>query len=163
MDPRLTVRSAAPSPLDGAALRSVNEESIRRLVHGFYDTVRADPLIGPIFARQIEPGRWPYHLAKMCDFWSSVLLRTGRYHGRPLPPHMRLPDLSDAHFARWLDLFRATARGVFSAEDAARVIATAERIAYSFRLAVVVHRGEDSTRLRPFSESAEANEKETRT
>ena len=34
----------------------------------------------------IKPEAWPRHLGKMCDFWSSTLLRTGRYDGRPLPP-----------------------------------------------------------------------------
>lgn len=149
MTDRIAVRSASPSPLDGAALLSVNEDSIRALVHGFYASVREDPVIGPIFMRQIAHDRWPRHLANMCDFWSSVLLRTGRYHGRPLPPHLRLPDLGDAHFARWLKLFRKQAREVFNEDDAARVIAVAERIAHSFRLAVAFHRGEDSTALRP--------------
>lgn len=158
MDPRLTARSASVSPLDGAELHSVNEESIHRLVHGFYDSVRRDPLIGPIFMRQIDPGRWPAHLSKMCDFWSSVLLRTSRYDGRPLPPHLRLPDLSDAHFARWLDLFRVRAREVFDAADSACIIALAERIAYSFRLALAFHRGEDSTHVRPQTESADAKD-----
>ena len=90
----------------------------------------------------------------MCDFWSSVLLRTGRYHGQPLPPHLRLPDLSDIHFARGLGLFRITARGIFSEADAKVIIATAERIAQSFRFAVAIHRGEDSTKLRPLPEEA---------
>jgi hemoglobin len=159
MDSELRPRSATASPLDGAALSSVNEESIRRLVHGFYDAVRRDDVIGPIFLRQIAPERWPHHLDKMCAFWSSVLLRTHRYDGRPLPPHLRLPDLSDAHFARWLGLFRVTAREVFNGEDAARIIALAERIAHSFRLAVAFHRGEDTTRVRPLPASADASDR----
>lgn len=145
----IPVRSAAPSPLDGAALDSVNEDSIRALVHRFYASVHRDGLIGPIFDREIAPARWPQHLDKMCAFWSSLLLRTRRYDGRPLAPHLRLPELSDEHFSRWLALFRATAREVFSAEDAAAVIALAERIAQSFRLSIAFHRGEDTTRLRP--------------
>ena len=149
---KIPVRSAAPSPLDGAQLPTVDEDSIRRLVHGFYDAVRRDDVIGPICLHKIAPDRWPFHLNRMCDFWSSVLLRSGRYHGQPLPPHLRLPDLSDIHFARWLGLFRTTARAVFSEADAKIVIATAERIAQSFRIAVAVHRGEDSTVLRPLIE-----------
>lgn len=151
MDPRLTVRSASASPLDGAELLSVNEETIRQLVHGFYDAVRDDPVIGPVFMRQIAAERWPFHLANMCDFWSSVLLRTGRYHGRPLSPHLRLPDIGDAHFARWLSLFRKRAREVFNEDDAARIVALAERIALSFRMGIAFHRGEDSTKIRPLA------------
>ena len=149
MNSQFPVRSATPSPLDEAPLSSVNEERIRRLVHTFYDAVRKDGLIGPIFLERIAPGRWPHHLERMCAFWSSLLLRSGRYHGQPLPPHLRPPNLSDAHFARWLGLFRVTAREVFDESDAKAVIAVAERIAQSFRFAIAIHRGEDSTRLPP--------------
>lgn len=128
---------------------TITEENIRRLVHGFYAAVRTDEVIGPVFAREIAPDDWPVHLAKMCDFWSSVLLKTARYEGRPLPPHLRLPDISDAHFSRWLALFRATARDCFSPDGAAAVIALAERIAHSFRMAIAFHRGEDSLAVRP--------------
>ncbi|MEZ5947553.1 MAG: group III truncated hemoglobin [Hyphomonas sp.] len=37
-----------------------------------------------------------------------MALGTKTYNGRPLPPHMRLPGLSEAHFTRWLTLFNAT-------------------------------------------------------
>ncbi len=145
----IPVRSAAPSPLDGVRLLSVNEDSIRALVHGFYDAVRKDSVIGPIFGREIAPERWPQHLDKMCDFWSSLLLKTRRYEGRPLRPHLRIPELSDAHFQQWLSLFRATAQRVFNEEDSEAVYALAARIAQSFRLSVAFNRGEDTTRLTP--------------
>ena len=160
---KIRVRSAAPSPLDGAQLPTVNEDSIRLLVHGFYDAVRRDDVIGPIFLHKIAPDRWPFHLNRMCDFWSSVLLRSGRYHGQPLPPHLHLPDLSDIHFARWLGLFRTTAREVFDDADAKIVIATAERIAQSFRIAVTIRRGEDSTVLCPVTEGSPAKTEEAPT
>ena len=141
-------------PASPFALADVSEAEIRTLVHEFYAAVQKDPVIGPVFARQIAPDAWPVHLARMCDFWSSVLLKTSRYDGRPLPPHLRLPDLSDTHFARWLALFRATARGTLPPEEAPKVIALAERIAYSFRLSVAFHRGEDSTKVTPLPASA---------
>ncbi|HWJ71761.1 MAG TPA: group III truncated hemoglobin [Kaistia sp.] len=145
IDPRGRVPLTLGTP-DG-----VDEDGIRRLVHGFYDAVQADALLGPVFAREVEDGRWPEHLAKMCDFWSSVLLKTRRYEGRPLAPHLRLADLSDAHFERWLSLFAETARRSFEPDAAAVVIAFAERIANSFRLSRALHRGEDTTRLRPIA------------
>ena len=37
-----------------------------------------------------HPNSWPVHLAKMYDFWSSVMLTTGRYKGNPLGVHMRV-------------------------------------------------------------------------
>lgn len=152
----IEARTAAASPLDGKALLSVNEESIKQLVHRFYDAVRLDPVIGPVFDREIEADRWPIHLEKMCAFWSSVLMRTKRYEGQPLPPHLRLADVSDVHFQHWLGLFRKTAHDVFSEEDAAVVVNLAERIAYSFRMAIAFHRGEDTVGIRPFTAGASA-------
>ncbi|MBX3514663.1 MAG: group III truncated hemoglobin [Xanthobacteraceae bacterium] len=146
--------SAAPSPLDGARLDSVNEDTIHALVHGFYDAVRRDDLIGPIFEREVAAGKWPVHLDKMCAFWSSLLLKTRRYQGRPLSPHLRIPELSNEHFQRWLSLFGATAAKVFNAQDAAAVTALAEKIAQSFRLSIAFQRGEDTTKLTPLSAGA---------
>jgi hemoglobin len=145
----IPVRTAAPSPLDDARLDSVNEDSIRQLVHQFYAQVQRDDLIGPIFGRKIESERWPQHLEKMCAFWSSLLLKTRRYDGRPLPPHLQIPELSDAHFQRWLSLFRATTKNVFNAGDAVAVSAIAAKIAHSFRLSIALQRGEDTTKLMP--------------
>src|SRR3546814_14957613 len=76
-------------------------------------------LLGPIFARVLGDGGWDAHLAKMCDFWSSVLLMTGRYAGRPMPAHVRIDTGDDGksgagldatHFARWSGLFKSAAR-----------------------------------------------------
>lgn len=128
---------------------SVDEDGIQRLVHRFYHMVQKDPVIGPVFLRQIAPERWPDHLATMCAFWSSVLLRTDHYEGRPLAPHLTMPDLSDAHFECWLGLFRTTAKEVFDEDGALMVIAFAERIAHSFRMAIAFHRGEDTSAIRP--------------
>jgi hemoglobin len=127
----------------------IDEAGIRALVFGFYDRVRHDDLIGPVFNARIEAGRWPEHLEKMCAFWSSVLLRTRDYEGRPLRPHLMMPELSESHFRRWLGLFRETAESVFSAADAAHVVGMGERIAHSFRLSIAMHRGEDSLAVAP--------------
>ena len=88
---------------------TINEDNIRRLVHGFYEAVREDSLLEPVFGREIVPGDWPAHLDKMCDFWSSVMNTTGRYKGRPIPAHVKLSGVEPRHFSRWLALFRATA------------------------------------------------------
>ncbi|MBX3364587.1 MAG: group III truncated hemoglobin [Phycisphaeraceae bacterium] len=79
---------------------------IRRLVDTFYDTVKADELLGPIFAAHVE--NWSLHLPKMYAFWSTVVLRTGRYAGRPLEVHQRIPGLRQEHFDRWVSLWIKT-------------------------------------------------------
>ena len=89
----------------------VTEAMIHDLVHAFYGKIRKDPALGPVFARVIG-GDWDPHLAKMCDFWSSVLLMTGRFHGSPMVAHTRVEGIRPTHFARWLHLWRETAAEV---------------------------------------------------
>lgn len=119
----------------------VDEAMIRELVHRFYARVRADAVLGPIFDRIIGDG-WDEHLAKLCDFWSSVTLMTGRYHGRPMPAHFRIEGLDATHFGRWLALFRLTAHEVCPPEAAALFVQRAETIAESFQLGLAAARGE---------------------
>ena len=55
---------------------------IARIVERFYAKVRVDPEIGPVFNDAVH--NWDAHLALIQDFWSTVLLTTGRYKGNPL-------------------------------------------------------------------------------
>jgi hemoglobin len=116
-----------------AAQTGITEAMIARLVHAFYDKVRADEMLGPVFATRIHD--WEPHLAQMCAFWSSVALMTGRYHGTPMAKHMPLP-VDASHFDRWLALFEATAREVCPPEAAAHFLERARRIAASLELGI---------------------------
>lgn len=82
------------------------EEEVTRLVYAFYDRVRADPVLGPVFAAHVDD--WPAHLAQLADFWSAMLRGTRRFRGAPVQRHNALPGLDEAMFERWLDLFRQT-------------------------------------------------------
>ncbi|MBS7707200.1 group III truncated hemoglobin [Chelatococcus asaccharovorans] len=135
---------------DGTPLPAVLDEAmIHAVVHGFYARIREDELLGPVFNGAIAAEQWPRHLAKMCDFWSSMLLRTGRYEGRPLAPHLAIPGLGEEHFRRWLTLFQATVRALCPSDVASIFMDRALRVAHSFRLAVAFHRGENSLEVRP--------------
>jgi len=123
----------------------ITEEMVATLVHAFYARVRADAQIGPIFARVIGDG-WDAHLAKMCDFWSSVMMLTGRYKGNPMVAHMRLKMIRPAHFERWLTLFRQTAQTICPPEIAALFIGRAENIARSLQMGMFFHPGEGPPR-----------------
>lgn len=116
----------------------IDEDMIRTLVHAFYDRVRGDDLLGPIFAARITD--WEPHLAKMCAFWSSVMLMTGRYHGRPMPAHAALP-VGGRHFDHWLALFEATARDVCPPEAAGRFADKSRMIAQSLEMGIGTARG----------------------
>jgi hemoglobin len=110
-----------------------DEATIRALVDAFYDVARTDDLLGPIFAAHIQD--WKAHLERLYAFWASVVLLTGTYSGRPTQAHMHLPGLGQAHFDRWLDLWKQTidrvvpphARDAFliPAQGMARVFAAA--------------------------------------
>ncbi|WP_342634330.1 group III truncated hemoglobin [Mesorhizobium hawassense] len=97
--------------------------------------MRTDKRLGPIFAREIV-GDWEPHLEKMTDFWCSVILKSGDYHGRPVPAHMKLNDVTESDFDIWLALFGETASELFIDEIAAVFIERAERIATSLKLAM---------------------------
>jgi hemoglobin len=111
----------------------INEAMIERLVRGFYACVREDELIGPVFAARITD--WEPHLQRMCDFWSSIALMTGRYHGEPMQKHLPLP-VDARHFDRWLALFEATARALCPTKAADHFIERARRIAESLELGI---------------------------
>jgi hemoglobin len=111
----------------------ISEEMIAALVHAFYGKVRADAALGPIFNTVIGEN-WDTHLARMCDFWSSVMRMTGRYKGQPMMAHMRLKMVKPEHFSRWLALFAETARQTCPPAIAERFCAKAAMIAQSLQL-----------------------------
>jgi hemoglobin len=111
---------------------------IERLVRAFYGRARHDPLIGRIFDQKVTD--WDAHIARMCDFWSSVALMSGRYHGQPMAAHLPLP-IDTSHFDRWLELFGETAREVCPPPAANYFIDRAQRIANSLQLGLALQRG----------------------
>jgi hemoglobin len=132
---------------DIVARTGIDTAMIERLVRGFYGRARHDPLLGPVFESQVRD--WEAHLAKMCDFWSSVALMSGRYHGQPMVAHLPLP-VDTPHFDRWLELFGETAQEVCPPAAAAHFIARAHRIADSLELGIAMQKGEiRSRRMRP--------------
>jgi len=116
----------------------IDDAMIERLVRGFYGRAQHDPLIGPIFAAHVKD--WEPHIARMCEFWSSVALMTGRYHGQPMRMHMPLP-IDRPHFERWLSIFSEVAREICPPVAAAHFIERAERIAESLQLGIDASRG----------------------
>ena len=116
-----------PSP----ALADLHTEAdIIQLVDAFYARVDADDLLRPIF-HDVARVDWQAHLPKMYDFWSSVLLGTSRYKGRPMARHFPLP-IQAAHFQRWLALFSATVDALFIGPKAAEAKTKARNIGAMF-------------------------------
>lgn len=110
----------------------ITEALITNIVHTFYDNIRKDDLLGPIFDAKIRPHEWDAHLNRMVDFWSSVILTTGRYAGRPHALHQPLP-ITQKHFAHWLTLFDKTLQSLCPPDIAALFLDRAQRIAQSLQ------------------------------
>lgn len=101
------------------------------MVDRFYGRVRKDPVLGPIFDGVIGDG-WDRHLKRMKDFWSSVMLMTGRYKGTPLEAHKRIEGIGPPHFQIWLALWRETASDLCRSDEVRQLfIEKAERIGRS--------------------------------
>lgn len=111
----------------------IDDAMIDRLVRSFYDKVRKDTLLGPVFDARIAD--WEPHLQRMCAFWSSVALMSGVYHGRPMEKHLPLP-VDGRHFDRWLGLFEQTAHEVCPPVAAEHFIERAHRVAESLELGI---------------------------
>jgi hemoglobin len=105
-------------------------EEIEQLVDRFYDRVRLDPVLGPVFNPAVHD--WAEHKRTLVSFWSSIALRSGTYRGNPMAAHRPHP-IEAAHFDHWLGLWRETADEVLSPEHAALFADHAARIARSLR------------------------------
>ena len=116
----------------------ITEADIARLVDAFYRRIRAHAALAPIFNRAIgeTAAGWEAHAAKLCRFWSSLMLRSGAYHGDPYSAHLRLPGLTPAMFGDWLALFEATCNDLFPPEVAAAFVERAQRVARSLRMGI---------------------------
>lgn len=122
--------------------RDITEDLIRDVVHAFYDRVRRDDTLGPIFETAIGETQedWQPHLARMCAFWSSVTRLTGRYKGNPMHKHARLDGIRTQHFDRWLSLFAETVAERCDPDVAAIFIDKAQRMSATIQRGVFQQR-----------------------
>lgn len=113
------------------ALKDIsNIEDIKLMVDTFYDKVRKDDLLGPIFNDKLQD-RWPMHLQKMYGFWQTILFDVRAYSGTPFPPHKQLP-VDKTHFDRWVFLFNSSIDGLFAGPVTEEAKMRAENMAYMF-------------------------------
>ena len=111
-----------------------NLADIQILVDTFYDTIRKDQLLGPIFDGIIQD-RWPEHLEKMYRFWQTVLLEEHTYYGSPFPPHAKMP-IQKEHFDRWIQLFTQTVDALYTGETSDRAKWQGNRMAEMFQFKI---------------------------
>ena len=127
--------AAAARPDGDAAVQGITEEGLMALVERFYAKVRADAALGPVFNGAVHD--WPEHLQRLQAFWSSVMLTSRRYKGRPLPAHLKHEAaITPALFERWLRLWRETTSELMAPPAAAALQEKAGRIAQSLTFAL---------------------------
>lgn len=113
----------------------LDDTLIAAVVDRFYDRVRRDLILGPVFAGAVAD--WDDHLRKLAAFWSSVMLRSGRYEGNPVAAHMRHAGLiTPEMFDRWLTLWSEVTLELLPADSAHALQARAAMIAESLKLAL---------------------------
>ena len=110
----------------------LDQNAITKLVHEFYDDIRADDELAPIFNLAIGP-HWESHLDRMVDFWCTVTLGKRGFQGNVYGKHMALSGVEPEHFRRWLALFESHTKRLFSPDDATEFQIVARRIAASLQ------------------------------
>lgn len=98
-----------------------NREDVYLLVTTFYEKVRKDKLLGPIFNETIDD--WPEHLDRLTDFWETNLFGVARFKGNPLLKHQLVDahqnyGLEALHFGVWFNLWFETLDDLFEGEKA---------------------------------------------
>ena len=86
----------------------ISQRDIAVVVSRFYQSVRADPTLGPIFAAHVDD--WPAHEEKINRFWANAILFERNYDGNPMQAHINAGNVQPEHFERWLSLFDETLR-----------------------------------------------------
>lgn len=110
---------------------------ISLLVHTFYNRIRTDKVLGPIFNTTIPVDHWPAHLEKLTDFWETNIFGIPKFQGNPVEAHRKLDQrmnhsISQEHFGQWLHLWFTTMDSLFSglnadkAKNRARNMATGQ-------------------------------------
>jgi hemoglobin len=90
----------------------VSERSdVSQVVRRFYDKVREDDTLGPVFNQAITD--WEPHLEKLTDFWEMAIFGAKGYHGNPIDVHNDTDKKAGGviipyHFGTWLNLWFAT-------------------------------------------------------
>lgn len=110
----------------------LDRHAISQMVYSFYDDVRADPMLAPVFNGAIGDG-WDEHLEKLVGFWATVMLGTREFQGNVFGTHMQLTGVEPEHFRRWLALFEATVARLFEPALADEFMTVARRIAGSLQ------------------------------
>ncbi|RVA04733.1 group III truncated hemoglobin [Mesorhizobium sp. M7A.F.Ca.US.002.01.1.1] len=111
----------------------ISDEQIRQLVDSFYDKIRADADLRPIFERVVAAD-CETHLAKMYEFWSSVILTSGFYKGSLVAVRKHMGGLEIGLLDRCLALSGESCDELLDRETAGLSWLKAAHVAESLKL-----------------------------
>jgi hemoglobin len=120
-------------------MAQLTKEHIKKLVIHFYQKVRNDEMLGPIF-NNVAKVDWEHHIPLICQFWNSIMLKTNEYHSNAYQKHVILgvkTNLTEAHFIRWLTLFQEEAFKHLPVVEAQLIIDKATIIASSLKMGAI--------------------------
>ena len=94
---------------------------VHTLVNTFYDRIRVDVYLGPIFNKHISD--WPAHIEHLTDFWEGNLFMKRIFKGHPLHVHKRVDKeegymINEHHFGIWLNHWVQTINSLYEGEKA---------------------------------------------
>lgn len=108
-----------------------SEADIEQLVGQFYDRLRQDALLSPIF-NEVAQVDWAHHTPRLVGFLSTILLSSEQYRENLVLPHLSLghkTSIQSVHFERWLTLFTQTVDELFAGNRAEQAKIQAQSIA----------------------------------
>lgn len=83
----------------------------------FYEKAIDDKVLAPFFIDEIGDNLadedWIEHIELLADFWLAKILGENTYYGSFVGAHVKMSHLKRETFARWLELFSATADEVY--------------------------------------------------
>lgn len=99
----------------------LSKNDIFQLVLAFYQEVKADQMLGPVFNTIVED--WDEHHDLITNFWAKNLFGEAGYQGNPLTAHQQVDrkmafQMSTAHFGQWLLLWFQTIDRLFAGKNA---------------------------------------------
>lgn len=110
----------------------LSHAQITAVVDAFYEKVRRDPTLGPVFAVHVKD--WPRHEDKIARFWRNAILQERVYDGNPMQKHRTAGNVEGAHFALWLQIFDQTLTEMLPPEVARAWSDLAHRIGRSLQM-----------------------------
>ena len=116
-----------------------NRTDIEKLLELFYSKALIDPLIGYFFT-DVIPLDMKTHIPVIADFWETVLFGKAVYKGNVLDIHKHIHQLSaftEAHFTRWVSIFKETVDQCYQGEKAELAKQRAESIATIMKLKTI--------------------------